>query len=486
MRKIDGRKAKIIEPEQRYQTYRTFAEKYGYPDAVAKSVLTDDRKRPQEGDVVTLLVSGRHESADTTLWIVEAINGERHIYNEKGLHILSESIENVTVLKDESLGGIQREYREVKRKARVGELVKITGKSGHEPFNIGDILAVTVRGSNYACFDEYEIGARDYEEYVVLEPSEIIRIDSERLRMVDRKAAVGERVVVTELVDGKGSCGGKFFRVGNIAICLGGISFDFSGNDYVHKDGNWAMGHACCRVLVPVEGAATDAPLSAQPPLDQAAATIGALAAQVMAMEKRVAALETKKVRSGPVDDMPPSFANITRVKTAQEIRDEIVERAKADVKVLLDRNYWSGYNPTIWFTDKDGSSITDKCDFIVNRDKRTVVALISEIGNGKSFRKGIAKCAPNDVFNAHIGRAISLRRALGLEVPAEYLSVPNPEEPRVGDVVNSNSSLGVVTLVDKARGGIYNTQVKTLEIGTFRILGGTRIIDDSREEVAA
>jgi hypothetical protein len=39
-------------------------------------------------------------------------------------------------------------------------------------------------------------------------------------------------------------------------------------------------------------------------------------------------------------------------------------------------------------------------------------------------------------VFNVHIGKAIALRRALRLNVPQAYLSVPQPTEAQVGDVV--------------------------------------------------
>lgn len=41
-------------------------------------------------------------------------------------------LSNITVLPDESLGGIKREYREVKRKAVTGERIKIT--AGPEAF----------------------------------------------------------------------------------------------------------------------------------------------------------------------------------------------------------------------------------------------------------------------------------------------------------------------------------------------------------------
>lgn len=116
-------------------------------------------------------------------------------------------------------------------------------------------------------------------------------------------------------------------------------------------------------------------------------------------------------------------------VKSAQRRRDEIVEQAKRDIEGLKgdDGNY--GVRLSI-------HRLKCKADFIVNKEKRTVVVLLRGFSTGEVIDRGIAKCAPNDCFNSHIGKAIALRRALGLEVPAEYLNAPQPTEVRVGDVV--------------------------------------------------
>src|SRR5690606_31968390 len=68
--------------------------------------------------------------------------------------------------------------------------------------------------------------------------------------------------------------------------------------------------------------------------------------------------------------------------------------------------------------------------------EKRTVVCLLKGFRIPVIYAKGIAKCAPGDCFNVHIGKAIALRRALGLKVPSDYLNAPQPTEVRVGDVV--------------------------------------------------
>lgn len=107
-----------------------------------------------------------------------------------------------------------------------------------------------------------------------------------------------------------------------------------------------------------------------------------------------------------------------------QQRRDEIIIRAKSDVAELL--SY-----PTLVMriTDSGTKVAREKCRFIVNEEKRTVVALMVETDTNKVGRKGIAKCHPDDCFNVHIGKAIALRRALDLEVPDEYLNAPQPAE---------------------------------------------------------
>jgi hypothetical protein len=113
------------------------------------------------------------------------------------------------------------------------------------------------------------------------------------------------------------------------------------------------------------------------------------------------------------------SSDEVAPTKSPQQLRDEIVAQAKVDIERLL-------------------SSQRVKSSFVINKEKRTIVALVPDAFRypTKIRSRGIAKCDPSDCFNAHIGKAIALRRALGLEVPTEYLNAPQPTEVRVGDVV--------------------------------------------------
>jgi hypothetical protein len=77
------------------------------------------------------------------------------------------------------------------------------------------------------------------------------------------------------------------------------------------------------------------------------------------------------------------------------------------------------------------------KTEFVVNEEKRTVVALARGLRRGGVILRGIAKCDPSDVFNADIGKAIALGRAYGLDVE-EFEHAPQPDEIVPGMVINS------------------------------------------------
>src|SRR5690554_222502 len=72
---------------------------------------------------------------------------------------------------------------------------------------------------------------------------------------------------------------------------------------------------------------------------------------------------------------------------------------------------------------------------FEVKSEKREVTVVLKTRTHGKLQSKGIAKCAPDDVFNADIGKAIALGRALGLDV-TRFEQAVQPTELVIGMVV--------------------------------------------------
>lgn len=142
--------------------------------------------------------------------------------------------------------------------------------------------------------------------------------------------------------------------------------------------------------------------------------------------------------------------------KTTQERRDEIVEQAKADVERLRTNNrLWRTFDIT----------------FDINRESRTVEA-VAKKPNSRTAFYGTAICAPDDCFNIHIGEAIALHRALGLEVPDEYLNAPQPTEVRVGDVICT------------PHGSMHKVNKRHINEISDSYLSRCKIIDDSRTEV--
>ncbi|WP_052679248.1 hypothetical protein [Paenibacillus polymyxa] len=432
---------------------------------------------------------------------------------------------NVTALPDVSLGGIEREYREVKRKAAAGERIKIVNPiASFGDYEKGDVLTVYSTGCGgvhtVETAEGWDGGGHIFvsdDEYVILEPTDTVHLPikgrisgTERFRMVDRKAAVGERVIIVNNELPSNYEVGEVFNVQKYGeeteSLYGGIYIaELCGRHDQNVEGFVRDGKY--RVLEPLT---TAPPLSEQSAQDQAAATISALALRLDALTERMDALEAKVTQvTQPTTTVDPEVVlkavrkfseGLKRsvsdaLKTPQQRRDEIVERAKADVADLLSHNYPDAAVAGVWLSERDWITVTDECEFTVNRKKRTVVALIRELETGKKnvVLRGIAKCAPGDVFNAHIGKAISLRRALGLEVPAEYLNVPQPMEVRVGDVVEGTSHSGATgPVLEIGHDGEENFVIYRNDTNrrySDRCWSGvTRVIilDDTREEVAA
>ncbi|MBQ4817614.1 hypothetical protein IHP72_15270 [Bacillus pumilus] len=263
-----------------------------------------------------------------------------------------------------------------------------------------------------------------------------------------RKAEVGERILITnadyELSDYQN---GGVFMVTN------------SGTTGAVLDCGMISQHHEYEVIV---GEHTPAPNLFEMDYDELIALV----------EDAMKALRTRSYKNGYDQgrfDAEIEATHGTYEKSDQQKRDEIVEQAKVEIE-QMEKNVG----------EKLGYS---KChvEFVVNSKKRTVVALVFESYPSGLRRKGIAKCAPNDCFNAHIGKDIALRRALGLEVPSEYLNVPQPTEIRVGDVVRGVYTGGKTTYerkIAKIEGGRY-----MYDSGGFDYIEDDDlvIIDDSR-----
>ncbi|MEK3988032.1 hypothetical protein MHB77_32410 [Paenibacillus sp. FSL K6-3166] len=239
---------------------------------------------------------------------------------------------------------------------------------------------------------------------------------TQQYREVKRKAAVGERIKIVAASYTMGRYdNGDEFTVNHV---------DRDDDVYVSIDGKDRL--ICLSefvVLEPIAQPSAPSPLSADPLYAAFLQFVADNTTEIRAILPQVEGLYSPKE---PQLSVEPPF----RVAPIKFTRAEVIAKATADVAELLARNYplGEGYSPSAYFSQKDGYAVTDECKFVVNREKRTVVALISVIGSTRIDRKGTAKCSPADVFHADLGKAIALRKALGLAVPTEYTDAPQPD----------------------------------------------------------
>jgi hypothetical protein len=380
---------------------------------------------------------------------------------------------NTTILTDEN--GVLREYREVRREARVGERVKIT-KGCFGFYAPGDIGVMGEGGlvdfngqGNEKVFLDGVWSASDSERYVVLEPTDIVIIDGVRYREERRKARVGERIL--------------YVWEGEQSQVYTAIDVEENGDvrvDDEYDDGTLMIHYGAYRVLTPI-----DEP-KAEPSTTPAVynvtinvtvnGTVDDVAKAVAdAVKRELTKMSAHEFVSRAEELL--GLAKSAQQPAAQCLRDEIVERAKRDVAELA-KPHWNGSGDLVYAIHP----FLYTAEFVVNRDKRTVVCLLRQYSRRNGYpveRRGIAKCAPGDVFNAHIGRAIALRRALGLPVPDEYLNAPQPTEVRDWDVVLYGNHKFTITPGNRL---VFTDGRGEARIDSLIARCG-KIIDDSREE---
>lgn len=122
--------------------------------------------------------------------------------------------------------------------------------------------------------------------------------------------------------------------------------------------------------------------------------------------------------------------------KTANQLRAEVIADAKSFVKKHTDKK--GGAH--LFAPDSrpgHGKWLIGEIRFVINAEKRTVVALAIGVFSGRVREKAIAKCAPDDVFNADIGKAIAVGRLFGLDVE-RFVNAPKPTEVVVGQRVKT------------------------------------------------
>lgn len=127
----------------------------------------------------------------------------------------------------------------------------------------------------------------------------------------------------------------------------------------------------------------------------------------------------------------PDVYELIEQPKSPNQQRAQIIEKAKK----FVEEQFLDGYHGVGKVVLGHFYGGHNTVEFVVNEHKRTVVALLRPAYVGRNVDKGIAKCHPNNVFNEHIGKAIALGRALGLDV-SEFEQAVQPTEFEVGQTI--------------------------------------------------
>ncbi|MBT3123292.1 MULTISPECIES: hypothetical protein [Bacillus subtilis group] len=117
---------------------------------------------------------------------------------------MEENRKEVYVLIDENLGGLSREFFEVTKEAHKGDL--IIYPEGAYYFSHGPFYRVS------KVFEDGKVAVEDDPDHIVellgykvLEPTNVIHLKDQRYKMVDRKALVGDNVVICEVHEDMGT-----------------------------------------------------------------------------------------------------------------------------------------------------------------------------------------------------------------------------------------------------------------------------------------
>ena len=209
---------------------------------------------------------------------------------------------------------------------------------------------------------------------------------------------------------------------------------------------------------------------------------------RIEALEKRVGELELiveglreRKVIEPSTDigveDNPFDWVDypLDEEKTPNQLRAEIIEKAKGFVEnekgdfgtyPVMDKE-----SPFPWYC---------KAEFIVNEQKQTVVVLMRGVPSNTIYSKGKAKCNPSDVFNEHIGKAVALGRALGLDV-SEFEGAVQPNEIVVGMKVSNtyNDGIDEITNIESEK-YFVNGSISFWNERSLKELKSIKIINDT------
>ncbi|MEK4311770.1 hypothetical protein [Bacillus sp. FSL P2-0092] len=242
---------------------------------------------------------------------------------------MTEEKRTIYVLKDEKLG-VDREYVAVDRNAEVGEKIIVTFSRDFPEGFIANVKEMDDSYDDGSFYLDKDYRGEDYfdgtlEEYHVLEPTDIVHIDGERYRLEDRKAEVGEKIIVNKSYD---------MPIGHISV-VKDIDVRYDDGSYYLEDElgreDYFDGESDqLLVLTPVQDAAEAQESDVITVLANLGAEVAELKRTAARHQAEINALHDDKVRLGEQLAKVAATASCAMPFTADELAQLIVSLKKA------------------------------------------------------------------------------------------------------------------------------------------------------------
>ena len=216
--------------------------------------------------------------------------------------------------------GVSREYRQVERKAKAGDYIVFT--HDHLDITANRQYKVEYAGSEDVEFtddaNEKHVWDSPSADYSVFMPTDFVHIDGERYRMVDRKAKVGEKVIIVKAKWAFGK-----YENGSVVVAEDVDEEGIYNDDVkdVKRNEEGLIAHEEYRVLEPAIQAERLEPVLSTSDL------IANLAKRVVELERRLSDINAE------VNERIDRIAYTCEQSTISIVRD--VERIDTDVERL-------------------------------------------------------------------------------------------------------------------------------------------------------
>lgn len=293
-------------------------------------------------------------------------------------------------------------------------------------------------------------------------------------REVSRKANAGERI---KIVNAAYAGNPPAYANGDIVTVI-----ERADDRSIHIDRKWDNGRTYAwvydREYVVLEPVVAPTPVSVNLP---------DLFAQFI--RDNAGAVRSYLAELDPVESAEEAQTDVVVVTQTDPLtRAKVIEMARGRVAEL--ERIGRDRSETLTGSEDFGSHFY-ALEFVVNREKRVVTALVHNTNHrGRRLTRkpdavAIAKCAPDDVFNADIGKAIAAERALGLTLTDAFVNAPKPTEPVVGMRVENRGRVRTVVASSKDYVSGKTGTLKSQGVRESRIIDDTDAVYGGEREAA-